>query len=97
MLWRGSILIAGAAIQWLSRQPKVIYDAKDSEYFDYQRLKIPLAFMLFPAFVGLGAPYWDMYARGAQLWVDPGTTRTISSEPHWNLLPYQTRDVRNWF
>jgi len=62
----GSIFIAGAAIQWLRDGLKIIYDAKDSEYFA-TKVEDSLGVYVVPAFVGLGAPYWDMYAE-AQFW-----------------------------
>ncbi|HRS98112.1 MAG TPA: glycerol kinase GlpK, partial [Smithella sp.] len=54
----GSIFVAGAAIQWLRDSMKLIYDAKDSEYFA-TRVEDSLGVYVVPAFVGLGAPYWD--------------------------------------
>ena len=88
----GSIFIAGAAIQWLRDGLKIVYDAKDSEYF---ATKVPdsLGVYVVPAFVGLGAPYWDMYARGAIMGLTRGTTRNHIIRATLESIAYQTRDV----
>jgi len=88
----GSIFIAGAAIQWLRDSLRVIYDAKDSEYFATQ-VPDSLGVYVVPAFVGLGAPYWDMYARGAILGLTRGTTRNHIIRATLESIAYQTRDV----
>ena len=88
----GSIFIAGAAIQWLRDGLKIVYDAKDSDYF---ATKVPdsLGVYVVPAFVGLGAPYWDMYARGAILGLTRGTNRNHIIRATLESIAYQTRDV----
>ncbi|HEX7416377.1 MAG TPA: glycerol kinase GlpK [Smithellaceae bacterium] len=88
----GSIFIAGAAVQWLRDSLKVIYDAKDSEYFA-TKVDDSLGVYVVPAFVGLGAPYWDMYARGAILGLTRGTTRNHIIRATLESIAYQTRDV----
>ena len=88
----GSIFVAGAAIQWLRDGMKLIYDAKDSEYFA-TRVEDSLGVYVVPAFVGLGAPYWDMYARGAILGLTRGTTRNHIIRATLESIAYQTRDV----
>ena len=88
----GSIFIAGAAIQWLRDSMKIIYDAKDSEYFA-TKVDDSLGVYVVPAFVGLGAPYWDMYARGAILGLTRGTTRNHIIRATLESIAYQTRDV----
>jgi glycerol kinase len=88
----GSIFIAGAAIQWLRDSMKLIYDAKDSEYFA-TKVEDSLGVYVVPAFVGLGAPYWDMYARGAILGLTRGTTRNHIIRATLESIAYQTRDV----
>jgi glycerol kinase len=88
----GSIFIGGAAIQWLRDSLKVIYDAKDSEYFA-TKVEDSLGVYVVPAFVGLGAPYWDMYARGAILGLTRGTTRNHIIRATLESIAYQTRDV----
>ncbi len=88
----GSIFIAGAAVQWLRDELKLIYDSKDSDYF---AAKVPDSNGVYvvPAFVGLGAPYWDMYARGAILGLTRGTTRDHLIRATLESIAYQTRDV----
>lgn len=88
----GSIFVAGAAIQWLRDSLRVIYDAKDSEYF---AAKVPdtQGVYLVPAFVGLGAPYWDMYARGAIVGLTRGANRNHIIRATLESIAYQTRDV----
>lgn len=88
----GSIFIAGAAIQWLREGLKIINDAKDSEYFA-MKVQDSLGVYVVPAFVGLGAPYWDMYARGAILGLTRGTTRNHIIRATLESIAYQTRDV----
>ncbi|MEZ4828411.1 MAG: glycerol kinase GlpK [Bacteroidia bacterium] len=88
----GSIFIAGAAIQWLRDGLKIIDEAKDSEYF---AMKVPEndGVYVVPAFAGLGAPYWDMYARGAIFGLTRGTTKGHIVRATLESLAYQTRDV----
>jgi len=88
----GSIFVAGAAIQWLRDSLRVVYDAADSEYF---ATKVPdsQGVYVVPAFTGLGAPYWDMYARGAILGLTRGTTRNHIIRATLESIAYQTRDV----
>ena len=88
----GSIFIAGAAIQWLRDSLRVIYDARDSEYFA-QKVPDSEGVYVVPAFTGLGAPYWDMYARGAILGITRGTTRNHIIRATLESIAYQTRDV----
>ena len=88
----GSIFIAGAAIQWLRDGLKIIETAPDSEY--YAR-KVPdnAGVYVVPAFVGLGAPYWDMKARGAILGLTRGATKAHLIRATLESLCYQTKDV----
>ncbi|MBP7342441.1 MAG: glycerol kinase GlpK [Smithellaceae bacterium] len=88
----GSIFVAGAAIQWLRDGLRVIYDARDSEYF---AAKVPdtQGVYVVPAFVGLGAPYWDMYARGAIVGLTRGANRNHIIRATLESIAYQTRDV----
>jgi glycerol kinase len=88
----GSIFVAGAAVQWLRDSMKLIYDAKDSEYFA-TRVEDSLGVYVVPAFVGLGAPYWDMYARGAIVGLTRGTARNHIIRATLESIAYQTRDV----
>ncbi|MCO6492503.1 MAG: glycerol kinase GlpK [Phaeodactylibacter sp.] len=88
----GSVFIAGAAIQWLRDGLKIIDDAPDSEFY---AMKVPHTDGVYvvPAFAGLGAPYWDMYARGAILGLTRGTTKAHLIRATLESLAYQTRDV----
>ncbi len=88
----GSIFVAGAAIQWLRDGLKMLETAADSEYFAQ---KVPDADGVYvvPAFVGLGAPYWDMKARGAILGLTRGTTKPHLVRATLDSLCYQTKDV----
>lgn len=88
----GSVFIAGAAIQWLRDGLKIIDSAPDSEYFSD---KVPHTDGVYvvPAFAGLGAPYWDMYARGAVFGLTRGTTKAHFIRATLESLAYQTRDV----
>lgn len=88
----GSIFIAGAAIQWLRDGLKLIDQASDSDYFA-QQVPDDHGVYVVPAFAGLGAPYWDMYARGAifGLTRDSGKSHIIRAT--LESLAYQTRDV----
>lgn len=88
----GSIFIAGAAIQWLRDELKLIRDAQDSEYMAG---KVPDSNGVYvvPAFVGLGAPYWDMYARGAILGLTRGAKAEHIIRATLESIAYQTRDV----
>ena len=88
----GSVFIAGAAIQWLRDGLKIIDSAPDSEYYS---LKVPDTDGVYvvPAFAGLGAPYWDMYARGAILGLTRGTRKAHLIRATLESLAYQTYDV----
>lgn len=88
----GSIFIAGAAIQWLRDGLKIIDAAPDSEYFAGKQQDTEGVYVV-PAFAGLGAPYWDMYARGAIFGLTRGTGRSHIIRATLESLAYQTRDV----
>jgi glycerol kinase len=88
----GSIFIAGAAVQWLRDEMKLINDAADSEYFA-TKVKDSNGVYLVPAFVGLGAPYWDMYARGTIVGLTRGANRNHIIRATLESIAYQTRDV----
>ena len=70
----GAVFMAGASIQWLRDEMKLISDAFDSEYFA-TKVKDTNGVYVVPAFTGLGAPYWDPYARGAIF----GLTRGVNA------------------
>ncbi len=88
----GSIFMAGASVQWLRDEMKMIDDAKDSEYFATQVDDTNGVYMV-PAFAGLGAPYWDMYARGTMVGLTRGANRNHIIRATLESIAYQTRDV----
>lgn len=88
----GSIFIAGAAIQWLRDGLKIIETAPDSEYYAGKVVDSEGVYMV-PAFTGLGAPYWDMDARGAIFGLTRGTMKSHIVRAALDSLCYQTRDV----
>lgn len=88
----GSIFVAGSAIQWLRDGLRVIESAPDSEYYA-NKIKDAEGVYVVPAFVGLGAPYWDMKARGAIFGLTRGTTKYHIIRATLDSLAYQTKDV----
>lgn len=88
----GSIFVAGAAIQWLRDELKIIHDAADSEYFA-KKVESTNGVYVVPAFTGLGAPYWDMYARGVIVGLTRGANRNHIIRATIEAIAYQTRDV----
>lgn len=90
----GSIFVAGAAIQWLRDELKLINDSADSEYFA-NKVNDTNGVYVVPAFTGLGAPHWDMYARGAILGLTRGANRNHIIRATLESIAYQTKDVIN--
>ncbi len=88
----GSIFITGAAIQWLRDGLRVIGDAAETGPIAEAAADSGGVYFV-PAFVGLGAPYWDPYARGAILGITRGTTREHLIRATVESMAYQTRDV----
>jgi glycerol kinase len=88
----GSIFMGGATIQWLRDELKLIDEAADSEYYA-MKVKDSNGVFVVPAFVGMGAPYWDMYARGAILGLTRGANRCHIIRAALESIAYQTRDV----
>ncbi|MGL4569099.1 MAG: glycerol kinase GlpK, partial [Fusobacteriaceae bacterium] len=88
----GSIFVAGAAVQWLRDEMKLINDSKESEYFAAQ-VKDNGGVYFVPAFVGLGTPYWDMYARGTIVGLTRGSNRNHIIRATLESIAYQTKDV----
>jgi len=88
----GSIFIAGAAIQWLRDGLKIIDSAPESEKLAEAAGPENSVYVV-PAFAGLGAPYWDMYARGAIFGLTRDTGREQITRATLHSLAYQTRDV----
>jgi glycerol kinase len=88
----GSVFIAGAAIQWLRDAMHLIDQSKDSEYFAAKALGSNEVYVV-PAFAGLGAPYWDMYARGAIFGLTRDTGKDHIIKATLESLAYQTKDI----
>lgn len=88
----GSIFVSGSAIQWLRDQMKFFPSSAQSEEFARNASK-DSGVMVVPAFVGLGAPYWDDKCRGAIFGITRGTTQEDITKATLDSLAYQTRDV----
>ena len=88
----GSIFVTGAAVQWLRDEMNLIDNAKDTEAIATS-IKSTEGVYLVPAFAGLGAPYWDQYARGAIVGLTRGTGRAHVVRATLESMAYQTRDV----
>ncbi len=88
----GSVFVAGSAIQWLRDEMKLIDSAADSEYF---ASKVPDTndCYVVPAFTGLGAPYWDPYARGTIVGLTRGVNKYHIIRATLESLAFQTTDV----
>ena len=90
----GSVFIAGAAVQWLRDGLHIIDQSKDSEYFATKALGSNEVYVV-PAFAGLGAPYWDMYARGAIFGLTRDTGKDHIIKATLESLAFQTKDILN--
>ncbi len=90
----GSVFVAGAVVQWLRDELGVIRDAADTEYFA-GKVADTNGVYLVPAFTGLGAPYWDMYARGVMTGLTRGTNRDHLVRAALESIAYQSADVLN--
>lgn len=88
----GAIFVTGAAVQWLRDELWAIHDAADTNYFASKVTDTNGVYMV-PAFVGLGAPYWDQYARGAIVGLTRGANRDHIVRATLESIGYQTRDV----
>lgn len=88
----GSIFVAGAAIQWLRDEMKLIDSAKDSEYLA-QKVEDTNGCYVVPAFTGFGAPHWDQYARGAIVGLTRGVNRYHIIRATLESIAYQVNDV----
>ena len=88
----GSIFVAGAAIQWLRDELKILEDSRDSEYM---ARKVPdtNGCYVVPAFTGLGAPHWDQYARGTIVGLTRGCNKNHIIRATLDSLCYQVNDV----
>lgn len=88
----GSVFVAGAAIQWLRDGLQILQDAKESEALA-RKAKKSETLVVVPAFAGLGAPYWDMYARGAILGLTRDTGIAEITKATLDALAFQVKDV----
>lgn len=88
----GSIFVGGAVIQWLRDILHILDEAADSDFFA-TKLEDNEGVYLVPAFVGLGAPYWDSYARGSMFGLTRGTGRAHIVRAALEAIAYQTHDV----
>jgi len=88
----GSVFIAGAAVQWLRDELRMVESAAETEQM---ALSVPSSAGVYvvPAFVGLGAPHWDMYARGAIFGLTRGSKKEHIVRAVLESIAYQTRDV----
>ena len=88
----GSVFVGGAVIQWLRDELRLISDSADSEYFA-GKVKDSGGVYIVPAFAGLGAPHWDMHARGMMTGLTRGTSRNHIIRAALESIAYQTEDV----
>ena len=88
----GSVFVGGAVIQWIRDELRFISESRDAEYY---ASKVPDTggVYLVPAFTGLGAPYWDMYARGALIGLTRGTNRDHIIRAAQESIAYQSWDL----
>jgi glycerol kinase len=88
----GSVFVGGAVIQWIRDELKLVNDAADTEYFA-KKVEDNGGVYVVPAFVGLGAPYWDMYARGAIFGLTRGANRNHIIRAALESIAYQSKDL----
>ena len=88
----GSIFIGGASVQWLRDELKLVTESSDTEYFA-RKVKDSAGVYVVPAFVGLGAPYWDPYARGNIIGITRGANKNHIIRATLEALAYQTKDL----
>jgi len=88
----GSIFIGGAVIQWLRDELGILREAAESEAFA-RKVSDTGGVYFVPAFVGLGAPHWDMYARGVMIGLTRGTNKYHITRAALEAIAYQTKDV----
>ncbi len=88
----GSIFVAGAAIQWLRDEMRLVDSAEDTEYMA-AKVEDTNGCYVVPAFTGLGAPYWDQYARGTIVGITRGVNKYHIIRATLESLAYQTGDV----
>lgn len=88
----GSIFLGGAVIQWIRDELRFITESRDAEYYA-QKVEDTGGVYLVPAFTGLGAPHWDMYARGGILGLTRGTKREHIIRAAQESIAYQSWDL----
>ena len=88
----GSVFVGGAVIQWLRDEMRFISESRDAEYYA-QKVPDTGGVYIVPAFTGLGAPYWDMYARGAIVGITRGTGREHLIRAAQESIAYQVADL----
>ncbi len=88
----GSVFVGGAVIQWLRDELHFFSESRDAEYYA-QKVPDTGGVVLVPAFTGLGAPYWDMYARGTLVGLTRGTRREHIIRAAQESIAYQVRDL----
>lgn len=88
----GSVFVGGALVQWLRDELKLIDESMDTEYFA-NKTEDNNGVYIVPAFTGLGAPYWDMYARGSIFGLTRGANRNHIIRAALEAIAYQTMDV----
>lgn len=88
----GSVFVGGAVVKWLRDELGFIRESSDSEYFA-SKVKDSGGVYVVPAFAGLGAPYWDMYARGTVVGLTRGSGRNHIIRAALESIAYQTNDI----
>lgn len=88
----GSVFVGGAVIQWIRDEMRFINESKDAEYYA-QKVENTGGVYLVPAFTGLGAPHWDMYARGCIIGITRGTKREHIIRAAQESIAYQSYDL----
>ena len=88
----GSVFVGGAAVQWLRDEMRLIDSAMDSEYMA-KKVKDTNGCYVVPAFTGLGAPYWDQYARGTIVGITRGVNKYHIIRATLESIAYQVNDV----
>ena len=88
----GSVFVGGAVLQWLRDEMRFFTSAPDADYFG-AKVKDSQGVYFVPAFTGLGAPHWDMYARGTIFGLTRGTTRNHIIRAALEAIAFQSKDV----
>ena len=88
----GSVFVGGAVLQWLRDEMRFFTSAPDADYFG-SKVKDSQGVYFVPAFTGLGAPHWDMYARGTIFGLTRGTTRNHIIRAALEAIAFQSKDV----